>query len=128
MGALIGGGWGFTANPTKVSKVVLIVVTGFFSLYALAAWIQEVSWQTAFFSLPVLCLWAACGLHVYARLHRRQINIRWVRTVLTAAAAIMVGFVATLGLPLIIGLIFAGPTVLLAVAFCLSRTQESSLG
>ena len=119
---LVGGGWGFMANPFRVAKGVLVAVTGFYSAYALAAWMQDVSRQTAFFSLSVLFLWAACGLLVHARIRQRQINIRWARTVLTVAAAIMVGFVMTLGGgggALIVGLVFAGPLTLLALAYWL---------
>jgi len=117
IGALISGGCGFAANPSKVVKVVLTVMTGFFSLYAMTALTHEVSWQTAFFCLPVLCLWIACGMHVCARIRRRQLNIRWIRTVLTAAAVIMIGFFAAAGMPLMIGLVLAGPTTLLALAY-----------
>lgn len=115
------------ANPTKVARILLIGVTGFYSVYALAAWTQGMSWQIVLFSLPVLCLWGACGLHVHARLRRQSLDVRRVRAVLAVAAAIMVGFVVALGAPLLLGLIFAGPPVLLALAYWLSPRPEISV-
>ena len=119
MGALVSGGCGFVANPSKAVKSALAVTTGFFSVYAMTALRHDVSWQTAFFLLPVLCLWIACGIHVCAWIRRRPLSNHWGRTAVTASAAIMLVSFAAVGMPLIMALIAAGPVVFLAGAYWL---------
>ena len=114
---MVSGGGGFVANPSKALKSALAATTGFFSVYAMAALRHDVSWQTAFLLLPVLCLWIACGIQVCAWIRRRPLNIQWSCRAVTASAVLMLGSFAAVGMPLIMALIAAGLVVFLAGAY-----------